>query len=99
MTPLQVSLLLGALAHAAAHTAPQPACLEGTLDRVEWITDTVGVAVVEVPDYPTLQLPGALATGMRDGTAVDVCAQVEGHSLRVWLGVDETRERKRQAVE
>lgn len=96
MSGLDVSLLLGLLAHSAAHTAPAPVCVDATLDRIEWITDTEGVAVVEVPEYPTLSLPGALAKGMRDGTAVDLCAAVKGQVLEIYLAVDAPREKARR---
>lgn len=92
MTALQLSLLLG-LFGKAAHTT-EPVCVDASLDRVEeeW-------AVLDVPEYPSMNVPVALVDGMREGAAIQLCAQVKDHDLVIYVTHDPVREKaNREAI-
>jgi len=97
VTPLQVSLLLGLLARAAADAAPAPTCINASLDRVEAgaYEGDASMAVLDVPNYPAMNVPGVLANGIPEGVPVRLCAQVSGKYptiLEIYLTRDPDRE-------
>lgn len=92
MSKLAISLLFGLQWGKAA--SADPVCVDASLDRVEYTTETDGYAVLDVPEYPSINVPMALAAGIPEGAAVKLCGYVEEHEFRFYLTRDIERERK-----
>ena len=99
MSPLTVSLLLSAFARAASS---DPMCLDASLDRMEYtgITEDEygsktyeGFAVLDLPEYPAINLPLEMAAGIPEGVPVQVCVYTSGAELRFYLTRDPEREK------
>lgn len=99
MSKLTVSLILSALARAAS---PEPQCLDASLDRREYtgITENAygdktyeGFAVLDLPEYPSINLPLSMAESIPEGVPVNVCVYTSGAELRFYLTRDLEREK------
>lgn len=91
MSKLAMSLLLGLMAKAGD---PHPTCLDASLDRIEITEDTEdeygrkvidGLAVLDVQDYPGINVPMEMAEGIPEGSPIKVCVYTSGAELRFFL--------------
>lgn len=92
MNALSMSLLLGLMGKAA--TSGEATCIDASLDRIEWVTDDHSIAALDVPEYPTVNVPGQLATGIPEGVPVKLCAEVKGAHMEIYLTRDPEREER-----
>lgn len=95
MSKLSLSLLLGLLARAAGDT---PVCVDAALDRREYVDQHEGFAVLDVAEYPSINVPLELAKGIPEGAPIKVCASVQGNVLEVFLTRDLEREKHNRKV-
>lgn len=88
MDTLTLTLLLGLFSGRTG------TCVDASLDRYERVDEETRLAVLDIPEYPSVNVPDTLLEGIPEGTPVKVCAQPFYNTLTISITRDTEREQQ-----